>query len=91
MTKHSDHATTRRLAAVVWSASLGDGRSWVRKTPTTAVIYSLMTLLCHRWVDELRWSLIVLVSQTQLECCLKRIHAACASAETRTSHRIYLP
>jgi hypothetical protein len=50
----------------------------------------LMALLCHRRIDELRWSLIVLIGHTQLKGRLKRIHAACASAEARTRQGIYL-
>ena len=70
---------------------LGAGLSRLGKTPTPSVIDSLMTLLGHRWIDELRWSLIMLVSQTQLKGRLKRIHATGASAEAGTSHRIDLP
>jgi len=53
------------------------------------VINSFVTLLCYRWIDELRGLFIVFVSQTQLEGGLKCIHATSAGSQTRTSQTIY--
>ena len=51
------------------------------RSPATTVVNSFMTLLRHGGIDELERCLVMLISQTQLERSLRRIHPTSASAE----------